>query len=129
MTPNGMQTLGLSFFVLECKGVKLWAKASVFNDIESLVDILLHGIPCLDWPYMVDWDNGELLIDLGIGIHPTCSQKIVGLCDWMHWKPPLVLVDFCKTMCIIHAPLVNMGEFRQRCHRKEHDKLMWPQLM
>jgi hypothetical protein len=28
---------------------------------------------------MVDRKNGELLVDLGISIHPTCNQKMVGL--------------------------------------------------
>ncbi|KAI6137546.1 hypothetical protein BKA82DRAFT_4023816 [Pisolithus tinctorius] len=33
----------------------------------------------LDWSHMVDRANGELLVDLGISIHPTCDEKLVGL--------------------------------------------------
>ncbi|KAG6369921.1 hypothetical protein JVT61DRAFT_13388, partial [Boletus reticuloceps] len=77
--PDRYANYGSFFFVLECKGVKLWAKTSLLNGSKSPVDVLLDGIPCLDWRYMVDRKNGELLVDLGISIHPTCSQKMVGL--------------------------------------------------
>jgi hypothetical protein len=70
---------GSFFFVLECKGIKLWAKSSLFQGDRSAIETLLEGIPALDWPYMTDRNNGELLVDLGIGIHPTCDEKLVGL--------------------------------------------------
>ncbi len=77
--PDRYANYGSFFFVLECKGVKLWAKTSLFNDLKSPVDILLEGIPCLDWKYMMDRMNGELLVDLGMSINPTCDRKMVGL--------------------------------------------------
>ena len=45
--PNRYANYGSFFFVLECKRVKLWAKASLFNDARSPVKLLLNGIPCL----------------------------------------------------------------------------------
>ncbi|KAI6096131.1 hypothetical protein F5141DRAFT_1067853 [Pisolithus sp. B1] len=70
---------GSFFFVVDCKGIKLWAKAHLFQDDSSPIDTLLNGIPALDWPHMVDRNNGELLVDLGIGIHPKWDEKLVGL--------------------------------------------------
>ncbi|KAN0101312.1 hypothetical protein V8E55_001296 [Tylopilus felleus] len=77
--PSRYANYGSFFFVLDCKGIKLWAKTSLFQEDTSLIKVLSSGIPALDWSYMVDRNNGELLVDLGIGIHPTCDQKLVGL--------------------------------------------------
>ncbi|KAI5997367.1 hypothetical protein EDD15DRAFT_2162774 [Pisolithus albus] len=70
---------GSFFFVVDCKGIKLWAKALLFQEGSSPIDALLDGIPALDWPYMVNRNNGELLVDLGIGIHPKWDENLVGL--------------------------------------------------
>ena len=40
---------GSFFFVLECKGIKLWAKIIIFEEDKSAIDTLLEGIPALDW--------------------------------------------------------------------------------
>jgi len=77
--PDRYANYGSFFFVLECKGIKLWAKTSLLQEDTSLIKVLLNNIPALDWSYMVDRNNGELLVDLGIGINPAGDQKLVGL--------------------------------------------------
>ncbi|KAI5990547.1 hypothetical protein F5J12DRAFT_786485 [Pisolithus orientalis] len=61
------------------EGIKLWTKTTLSGAIQMPVQALLHGLPALDWSHMVDRANGELLVDLGISIHPTCDEKLVGL--------------------------------------------------
>ena len=78
MILSSMQTMA-PFFILECKGIKLWAKSCLFQGDKSAIETLIEGIPALDWPYMTDRNNGKLLVNLGIGIHPTCDEKLVGL--------------------------------------------------
>ncbi|KAL4061925.1 hypothetical protein J3A83DRAFT_4384674 [Scleroderma citrinum] len=77
--PSWLANYGSFFFVLECKGIKLWTKTFLFQEEKSPIHALLDAIPSLDWSYMVDRNNGELLVDLGIRIHPTCDEKMVGL--------------------------------------------------
>ncbi|KAI5985909.1 hypothetical protein F5J12DRAFT_728958, partial [Pisolithus orientalis] len=77
--PSRFANYGSFFFVLECKGIKLWTKTTLSGAVQTPVQALLHGLPALDWSHMVDRANGELLVDLGISIHPTCDEKLVGL--------------------------------------------------
>ncbi|KAF8122103.1 hypothetical protein EV363DRAFT_1301410 [Boletus edulis] len=77
--PDRYANYGSFFFVLDCKGIKLWAKTSLLQEDASLTNVLLKNVPALDWPYMVDRENGELLVDLGIGINPSGNQTLVGL--------------------------------------------------
>ena len=76
--PERYANYGSFFFVLDCKGIKLWTKMPLSEDI-SLTKVLRHNIPALDWSYMVDRSHGELLVDLGIGVHPAGNCKLVGL--------------------------------------------------
>ncbi|KAI6140012.1 hypothetical protein BKA82DRAFT_4364396 [Pisolithus tinctorius] len=71
--PSRFANYGSFFFVLECKGIKLWTKTTLSGAVQTPVQALLHGLPALDWSHMVDRANGELLVDLGISIHPTCG--------------------------------------------------------
>jgi len=77
--PSRYANYGSFFFILDCKGIKLWAKTSVLNEDANLIKVLQNGIPALDWLYMADRNHGELLVDLGIGIHPVSDKKLVGL--------------------------------------------------
>jgi hypothetical protein len=77
--PKRFANYGSFFFVLECKGIKLWTTTSLFIEDTSPINVLLRAFPALDWTYMIDRNNGELLVDLGIGIHPKYSRNLVGL--------------------------------------------------
>ncbi|KAL4065732.1 hypothetical protein V8B97DRAFT_2025634 [Scleroderma yunnanense] len=62
--PSWLANYGSFFF--------LWTKTFLFQEEKSPIHALLDAIPSLDWSYM-------LLVDLGIRIHPTCDEKMVGL--------------------------------------------------
>jgi len=65
------------FFVLEIRGIKV---ATSSDDLESKDpwDSLVRNYPAFDWEYMEDTENGELLIDLGFGFHPSKEAHVVG---------------------------------------------------
>ena len=44
-------------------------------------DKLIRQQPNLDWDYMEDMENGKLLLDLGISIHPLDNEGVVGFWD------------------------------------------------
>jgi len=65
------------FFVVDIRGIK----ASTTCDESSPTDpwdTLLAQHPSLDWEYMESEDNGELLIDIGLGFHPPEGSGMVG---------------------------------------------------
>ncbi|KAI6143823.1 hypothetical protein BKA82DRAFT_4017515 [Pisolithus tinctorius] len=96
--PSRFANYGSFFFVLECKGIKLWTKTTLSG--------LVH---------MVDRANGELLVDLGISIHPTCDEKLWDCGDWMPWKLPLGQVDICEEMPTTLACLDGHQHVFWRC--------------
>ena len=73
--PSWFLWYGSLFFVLECKGIKLWTK-TFLHDMTP-IDAPLNGIPAFDWKHMINRDNGKLLVDLSIAIHLACEQKLV----------------------------------------------------
>ena len=56
------------FFVLQILGIKV--STSQDQNWAGLWDKLVRQHPTLDWKYMEDPEHGELLLDLGVGIHP-----------------------------------------------------------
>lgn len=67
------------FFVLQAVGIKL--STSMDQDWADLWTKLAQQHPSLDWKHMEDPDNGELLVDVGIGIHPPENSQVVGFWD------------------------------------------------
>lgn len=70
---------GSFFFVLQTVGIKI--SMSMDHSWEGLWEKLVTQQPGLDWEHMEDTENGELLVDLGIGIHPPAGEKVVGFWD------------------------------------------------
>jgi len=76
------------FFVLDIRGIK----ASTSCDKNSSTDpwtTLLAQHPSLDWEYMESGENGELLIDIGVGFHPPAGSELVGF-----WSMDALQVGF-----------------------------------
>jgi hypothetical protein len=67
------------FFVLQVLGIKL--STSLDNEWGELWDRLVSQHRELDWDYMQDTENGELLVDLGFGFHPPENSNLVGFWD------------------------------------------------
>lgn len=68
------------FFVLEIRGIKVPTSS---DDVEAKDpwESLVRNYPAFDWEYMEDTENGELLIDIGIGFHPSEETDVVGFWD------------------------------------------------
>ena len=76
------------FFVLEIRGIKL----STSSDNVYLKDpwnTLVANYPAFDWEYMEDTENGELLMDVGFGFHPSGEVPMVGF-----WKMDALRLGF-----------------------------------
>jgi hypothetical protein len=66
--------------VVEVKGGKHYTKTMGQEaDLSDSLDWLKSEFSGLDWDYMLDRDNGELLCDIGVTHHPEHSEPLVGL--------------------------------------------------
>lgn len=80
-----MAHFGSFFFVIQVKGSQHLAVAAA-NKQENLKSALQASIltfrntfASLDWDYMMNRENGELICDVGVTIHPVHSVPLVGL--------------------------------------------------
>ena len=82
--PDLLQRFSSFFFVLDSRGIKLLSKQYPLNtQAQAVVQDML---PFLDLNHLMDRDQGELVLDLGISYHPpTHGAPMVGL-----WKLPEV---------------------------------------
>lgn len=76
------------FFVLEMRGVKTVTSSDNFW-VDDPWKLLTTGYPGLDWDYMEDSKNGELLIDVGFGFHAKGDVPLVGF-----WKTDALQLSF-----------------------------------
>jgi len=76
--PN-FSRFGSLFFVLQIVGIKV--STSLDEGWAELWEKLVRQHSNLDWKHMEDPNNGELLVDLGFGIHPPEDRKVVGFWD------------------------------------------------
>ncbi|KIJ57760.1 hypothetical protein HYDPIDRAFT_34815 [Hydnomerulius pinastri MD-312] len=74
---DNLSMFGSFFFVLEGKGLKLLTKDGQDGVHESPEIALRRNLSCLDWDYMLDHKNGELLVDVGISFTPNSPSKSV----------------------------------------------------
>jgi len=65
------------FFVLEIRGVKVPTSSDDPRSKDPW-DALVKNYPAFDWQYMEDTGNGELLLDIGFGFHPSKEKNVVG---------------------------------------------------
>jgi hypothetical protein len=70
---------GSFFFLLQIVGIKF--PMSMDENWAGLWDKLATQYPMLDWNSMAKPENGELLVDLGFGIHPPEEEGVVGFWD------------------------------------------------
>ena len=73
-----LSCFGSFFFVLDARGIKLLSKQ--YRPGETPFQALQRIVPGLDWTYMLDRENGELYLDLGVSFHPiNTPEPMVGL--------------------------------------------------
>jgi hypothetical protein len=76
------------FFVLEMKGIKVSTSLDEVTSTDPW-EMLMKNHPNYDWEYMENSNNGELLIDVGFGFHPSGDQPLVGF-----WKADALRLGF-----------------------------------
>jgi hypothetical protein len=75
-----LEMFGSFFFVVDARGIK--KTTTVIKDgVPNPYDLLVKNYPGMDWGYMMDRQNGELYMDLGMAFHPqpTSEEPLVGL--------------------------------------------------
>jgi hypothetical protein len=68
--------------VLQIKGSKCVAhaqKEDVTKSMHESLRIFKSSFGSLDWSYMMDRNQGELICDIGVTIHPVGDEALVGL--------------------------------------------------
>ncbi|KAG1758361.1 hypothetical protein EV702DRAFT_1053797 [Suillus placidus] len=71
---------GSLFFILEGKGIKLLTKDGQRGRFAGPEEALTRNLSDLNWPYMMDRSNGELLVDVGISFTPHSPDvPVVGV--------------------------------------------------
>jgi hypothetical protein len=65
---------GSFFFVMEAQGIKESTNIVVEKGGDPYAE-LCRKFPNLDWDYMEKRENGQLLLDLGMGFHPVPEDK------------------------------------------------------
>lgn len=73
--------LGSFFFVLDGRGMKHTTSTNVRIETDPYLE-LLERFSVLDWEYMMLRENGQLLVDLGMGFHPNPASKEALVALW-----------------------------------------------
>ncbi|KAG2062490.1 hypothetical protein BDR04DRAFT_1165132 [Suillus decipiens] len=77
---NELSMYGCPLFILEGKGIKLLTKDGQRGCFSGPEEALCCNLPDLDWPYMINWRHGELLVDVGISFTPYSPDvPVVGV--------------------------------------------------
>src|SRR5882672_3637977 len=72
--PDEYDRYGSFFFIMECRGIKDSTNIVVEKGGDPYAE-LLHKFPHCDWEYMEKRENGQLLVDFGMGFHPNPVDK------------------------------------------------------
>lgn len=67
---DDLSMFGSFFFVMDVRGIKRSTNV-LAGDNKCPYEALCKNFPSLDWKYMMDPRNGQLLMDLGMGFHPN----------------------------------------------------------
>jgi hypothetical protein len=73
--PEEYDRYGSFFFVMDCRGIKDSTNIVVGHEGDPYEE-LCRKFPACDWEYMEKRENGQLLMDLGMGFHPNPDDKM-----------------------------------------------------
>ncbi|KAF8429402.1 hypothetical protein L210DRAFT_3418840 [Boletus edulis BED1] len=100
---------GSFFFAVEGKGIKLLTKDGQGGEYVSPEVALRHNLPCLNWDYMLDRRNGELLVDVGVSFTPKTKEPLVGLWRLDMLEESYAAAGFNKGTLHHHCTLYRYG--------------------
>lgn len=92
-----LDIFGSYFFITDARGIKGWTVdgGGIAEAGGSAIEALALQFPAMDWLYMSDRRNGELLLDLGIGFHPITNEDdedgVVGI-----WKVDMLRQSYAR---------------------------------
>jgi hypothetical protein len=77
---DSLAMFGSFFFMADIRGIKR-STSVLENSGRSPYDVLVKKFSSMDWEYMLDRQNGELFMDLGMAFHPNPKNKepLIGL--------------------------------------------------
>jgi hypothetical protein len=70
------------YLVLEAKGIKLRTNCVIGQDEMDPYEMLCQKMPYIDFEHFKKRENGQLLMDLGLGFHPTDENGEALVCLW-----------------------------------------------
>ena len=90
-----LSCFGSFFFVLDARGIKMLTKQHTPE--ENAFQSLQMLVPSLDWDHMLERENGELYLDLGVSFHPTNTpEPMVGLWKLSNLRSSYALMGHSK---------------------------------
>lgn len=80
--PDELGIFGSFYFVMEAKGIKQHTNCVVGEDDENPYETLCAKVNYLDFEYLKKRENGQLVMDLGLGFHPVGANGEPIVCLW-----------------------------------------------
>lgn len=108
---------GSFFFVVEGKGIKLLTKDGQDGVYVSPEAALRENLSCLSWDYMLDRNNGELIVDLGVSFTPKSQEPIIGLWRLDALEESYAAAGFNRGTIHHHCMLYNYGALQAEMHQ------------
>lgn len=80
--PDELGIFGSFYFVMEAKGIKQHTNCVIGQDNENPYESLCAKVNYLDFEYLKKRENGQLVMDLGLGFHPIGANGEPIVCLW-----------------------------------------------
>ena len=99
---------GSFFFIIKGKGIKLFTKDGQGIHL-SPEQALRQNLSSLDWDYMLQQINGELVVDVGVSFTPISRKPVVSLWRLDMLEESYAAAGFNKGTMHHHCMLYNYG--------------------
>ena len=98
--PEELGIFGSFYFVMEAKGIKQHTNCVIRENGRNPYEILCAKVNYLDFEYLKKRENGQLVMDIGLGFHPIGTNGEPLVCLW----------DLEKTGQFYKAARMQQGE-------------------
>ena len=80
--PDDLGIFASHYFIMEAKGIKHHTNCVIGEDNTDPYESLCQKFPYLDFEYLQKRENGQLVMDLGLGFHPIGEDDEQLVCLW-----------------------------------------------
>ncbi|KAH0834639.1 hypothetical protein J3R83DRAFT_10148 [Lanmaoa asiatica] len=108
---------GSFFFVVEGKGIKLLTKDGQEGVYISPEAALRENLSCLAWDHMLNRNNGELIVDIGVSFTPQTHDPVIGLWRLDTLEESYAAAGFNRGTIHHHCMLYNYGALQAEMHQ------------